>query len=137
MYEWAKELGGIAVALEHRYFGESTPFGPEKSYTNDGFRYLTLDNVMADAANFVDMIKDNVTGAADSKCIVASGTYIVATFELSNGYIQGSYGGFLAGAFRLNRPDSFFGAIASAGPVMGFGNSSDPESYNWWNWVSS
>lgn len=120
-YAYAKDLGGMAVSLEHRYFGESLPFG-DASHDPENMKYLTLDNVMADAATFIAQIKENYTGAADSKAIVASG----------------SYGGYLAAAFRLNHPDAFYGALASAGPVpsMGFGNSTDPNIYNWWAWIN-
>ncbi|KAI1415503.1 peptidase S28 [Hypoxylon sp. FL1857] len=119
MYEYAKQLGGLAVSLEHRYFGQSLPFG-QNSHTPSNMKFLTLDNVMADAVSFVEYIKESHNGAPDSKAIVASG----------------SYGGFLAAAFRLNHPDTFFGSLASAGPVKSFSNSSDPETYNWWTWVN-
>ena len=70
--EWAKELGGITATLEHRYFGQSLPFGND-SYTLDNLKHFTLENVMQDAVNFLNFIKQNVTGAADSKVIVAGG----------------------------------------------------------------
>ncbi|KAI2472709.1 peptidase S28 [Annulohypoxylon bovei var. microspora] len=119
MYEYAKQLGGLAVSLEHRYFGQSLPFG-QASHTPSNMKYLTLDNVMADAVSFIEHIKEANNGASDSKAIVASG----------------SYGGFLSAAFRLNHPDTFFGSLAAAGPVKAFSNSSDPETYNWWRWVN-
>ncbi|CAI6334096.1 unnamed protein product [Periconia digitata] len=120
LYEWAKELKGLVVSLEHRYFGASKPVGNESSKI-ENLKYLTLENVMDDAVEFLGQVKENVTGAADSKVIMASG----------------SYGGFLSGVFRLNRPETIYGALASAGPVMGFGNSTnDPTVYNWNNWVN-
>ena len=70
--EWAKELGGITATLEHRYFGQSLPLGND-SYTLDNLKHFTLENVMQDAVNFLNFIKQNVTGAADSKVIVAGG----------------------------------------------------------------
>ena len=71
--EWfAQQLGGMSVSLEHRYFGLSLPFGND-SYTNDNFQFLTLDNVMADAVSFVEMLQSTFPGAKDSKCIVSSG----------------------------------------------------------------
>lgn len=36
----------------------------------------------------------------------------------------------------MNYPDTFDIALNAAGPVTGFGDISDPTSYNWWNWVS-
>ena len=62
------------MSLEHRYFGDSAPFGAKDPTTQpEEFTYLTLDNVMADAANFVETLKKNITGAESSKAIVASG----------------------------------------------------------------
>ena len=75
--EWAKELGGITATLEHRYFGQSLPFGND-SYTLDNLKHFTLENVMLDAVNFVDFIKKNVTGAANSKAIVAGGMQLTS-----------------------------------------------------------
>jgi hypothetical protein len=33
------------------------------------------------------------------------------------------------------RPDTFFAVIASADAVISYAKSSDPASYNWWNYV--
>ncbi|KEF51735.1 uncharacterized protein A1O9_12072 [Exophiala aquamarina CBS 119918] len=116
-------LGGIAAAIEHRYFGNSTPFGPDQSYTQKGFRYLTLDNIMDDTALFIEQMQKNISGASKSPAIVASG----------------SYGGFLVTALRLNRPNSIYGAIAAAPPILGFltGDGNVAERFNWWNWISN
>lgn len=119
LYEWANELGGLTATLEHRYFGPSAPFG-NASFTNADFRFSTLDNVMADAVEFVAQLKRNVTGARNSKVSVHSG----------------SYGGFLAAAFRMNHPDTFDAALASTGPVVGFGDENDPDSYGWYDWLN-
>jgi len=75
---------------------------------------------MKDAASFVDYLKKNISGASDSKGIVASG----------------SYDGFLATVFRQNHPEAFYGAIASAPPLEGF-STSDPNIYNFNIWVNN
>lgn len=72
MYHFAEQLGGIAATIEHRYFGLSVPFGND-SYTHENIVYLTLENVIADAVNFVEGIRANVTGAENSPVIIASG----------------------------------------------------------------
>ena len=120
--DYAKQLGGIAGAIEHRYFGNSTPFGPNQSYTREGFVHLTLDNIMDDTVLFVKQIQQNVTGASKSPAIIASG----------------SYGGFLVTALRLNRPDSIYGAIAAAPPILNFltANGNVPGRFGWWDRVS-
>ncbi|KAJ9610426.1 hypothetical protein H2200_005203 [Cladophialophora chaetospira] len=116
-YSWAKQTHGIAVSLEHRYFGESAPFNstdPTKQQYE--YSFLTLDNVMADSANFVNYLKKSISGASNSKAIVYSG----------------SYGGFLCTVLRQNHPEAFYGAIASAPPAAGIG--SDPNSEDWYTW---
>ncbi|KAF8856114.1 hypothetical protein BDZ45DRAFT_745833 [Acephala macrosclerotiorum] len=122
---WAKELNGIAVSLEHRYFGESTPFRAANPLTRrEEFDYLTLDNIMADAVYFVSLLKQNITGADKSKAIVASG----------------SYGGFLAIVIHQNHPESFWGAIASAPVLTGWGNNTNmtyPSIYDYNIWVNN
>ncbi|KLO17492.1 peptidase S28 [Schizopora paradoxa] len=101
---WAEESNGMMLTLEHRYFGLSLPFGND-SFTNENIGFLTLDNVLLDAVNFVEWIRSTVPGANDSKVIV----------------MGGSYGGFLSSTLRINYPDTFFGSISSAGPVVSFG----------------
>ena len=122
LYQFAKELGGIAASIEHRYFGKSAPFGAD-SYTNDNFRHLTLDNIMDDSVKFVRELRANVSGAEHSPAIVGSG----------------SYGAYLTTALRLNRPDDIFGALAAAPPVAGFyrGREPAPTGHDWLNWVSN
>ena len=122
MLDYARQLRGIAATIEHRYFGNSTPFGPDKSYMSDGFKYLTLDNVMDDSVKFIAEIQANVTEAKHSRAIMASG----------------SYGGFLATAFRLNRPDTFYGSIAAAPSISSFPvdeNTAALDRFGWWDWV--
>lgn len=62
----------MVVNLEHRYFGHSKPFG-NASATNENLKFLTLDNVMADAVEFVSQMQKNFTWAAKSKAVAASG----------------------------------------------------------------
>jgi alpha-beta hydrolase superfamily lysophospholipase len=122
-HDFAKELNGIAVALEHRYFGESVPFGADLSnYTPQQWKYLTLDNVMDDAVYFVQSLKKNVTGAHNATTFAAGG----------------SYGGFLMTMFRQNRPEIFTGVLASSPPIRAFfgGNETNvPDQFNWWTYV--
>ncbi len=58
---------------EHRYFGESLPRGPE-SYTREGLKYLTLDNVMSDALYLIQHGRRSVEDTERSKVIVFGGT---------------------------------------------------------------
>jgi len=42
------EQGGLMLAVEHRYFGESLPFG-KNSYKPENLKYLTIENALAGA----------------------------------------------------------------------------------------
>ncbi|KAJ7166404.1 serine carboxypeptidase S28-domain-containing protein [Mycena crocata] len=113
---WAPEFGAALMSIEHRYFGRSLPFG-NNSYTTENFRFLTLDNVMSDSVAIVDWWRTNVTNGAgkDSPVIV----------------FGGSYGGSLSTFFRINHPETFFGAVASAGVVRAFlPVTDDPDRFN-------
>ncbi|KAJ7924724.1 serine carboxypeptidase S28-domain-containing protein, partial [Mycena leptocephala] len=102
---WAPELGAALMVIEHRYFGKSQPFGND-SYTNENMRFLTLDNFMSDAVAVVDWWRTNLTnGTGMDSPVVVFGS---------------SYGGFLTTVLRINHPETFFGALASAGPVRAF-----------------
>jgi hypothetical protein len=107
-FSWAKRFKGAAVILEHRYFGPSKPFGASNpAEQSEEFQYLTLDNVMDDAVAFVDSLRTNLTGGARSKVIITGC----------------SYPGWLVTVFRQNRPNTFWGAIASGTPVEGWATS--------------
>ncbi|KZV94778.1 hypothetical protein EXIGLDRAFT_834749 [Exidia glandulosa HHB12029] len=102
IFNWAQEMNGALLSVEHRYFGESLPFGND-SYTNENLRHLTLDNIMSDTISLVDWYKKTIN-ATDSKVIV----------------VGGSYSGFLSMVLRINHPETFYGAISAAGPARAF-----------------
>jgi hypothetical protein len=118
-YDWAREMKGLAVSLEHRYFGESLPFGND-SWTIANMRYLTLENIMQDAISFVQHLRDTIPGAAESKVIVGSG----------------SYGAYIILPFRQVHPDTFFAAFATSGPTLGVVDSSDVRAYSHYSYTN-
>ncbi|KAJ7348303.1 peptidase S28, partial [Mycena albidolilacea] len=114
---WAPAL----VVIEHHYFGKSQLFGND-SYTNENMRFLTLDNVMSDTVAVVDWWRTNVTksnGKNSPVIVFGGGVYRHMVVCLLTRLI-GSYGGSLATFLRINHPYTFFGAVASAGPVRAF-----------------
>ena len=53
----AQQFGALVVFGEHRYFGESLPFGDE-SYDRKNLEYLTVEQAMFDYVELIKMIKD-------------------------------------------------------------------------------
>ena len=45
LFELAQELEATVMFIEHRYYGESLPFGKVESFSNEGLRYLTIEQV--------------------------------------------------------------------------------------------
>ena len=51
-FEWAQEFGAEIVFAEHRYYGESLPFGKD-SFSVENLQYLRVEQVLADYAMFM------------------------------------------------------------------------------------
>lgn len=100
MYEMAPYFGALLVFVEHRYFGQTQPFGEETSkYMN----YLSMEQAMADYAQFLEWFKMSMD--LDNPAIISFG---------------GSYGGMISAYFRMKYPGSIDGAIAASAPIMTF-----------------
>lgn len=97
--DYAKEHGGLMVALEHRFYGKSQPTG---DLSLDSLRTLNSRQALADAAYFIKSILDDDKFRGHGP-IIAFG---------------GSYPGALAAWFRQTYPHIIKGAIASSGPVL-------------------
>lgn len=119
----ASELRAATATLEHRFFGDSFPNGLNvtTATTADDFQTLTMDNVLLDAVNFINWMKNTIPGAKDSRVIV-------------NG---GSYGGTLATLLRLSHPDVFYASWPSAPVLSSFGTNTatNEDKFNEWDWV--
>lgn len=85
-FDMAQELGGIVATLEHRFFGTSVPDPINGS--SSVYAPLTLDNVIDDSVSFIDFIKKNVSGAADSKALVTGGMLLWHSFNLLHRFEQ-------------------------------------------------
>lgn len=100
----AQITNGIAVILEHRYYGTSFPVA---NLTNENLRFLTYEQAVADQAYFSQNI---VFPGYEHYNLTAPGTAHIA------------YGGSYAGAFvsflRVLYPDIYWGAISSSGVTV-------------------
>ena len=79
--EWAKELNGLMVAIEHRYFGISIPYGLQYSeystWDTSLLKPLTMQNALLDGLNLLNWIKTVAyPSTIDSKVLLLSGTSI-------------------------------------------------------------
>ena len=99
LWESAEKLGAMVVFAEHRYYGESFPFGsPEAALTPRNISYLTVEQAMADFNTLQVHIREQWKMSRDAAFIVTGG----------------SYGGNLALWLRLKNPNLWAGALASS-----------------------
>lgn len=98
--------GGIGIALEHRYYGQSKPrladLGHSGHWGTDQLQWLTLRQSLADSAHFLRHVRlEGVPSDAVLRFI----------------YYGSSYAGARAAFMRTLYPDLVFGAVSSSGVV--------------------
>ncbi|KAJ2594057.1 hypothetical protein H4R99_005920 [Coemansia sp. RSA 1722] len=107
--ELAQQTGGIVVAIEHRFFGQSNPL-PDLSSAS--LKYMTLDNTLEDFAQFIRAAKSDPATIFSPEYSAAENSTVVFT--------GGSYGGAIAAWMRAKYPDLVSAAWASSAPVFSF-----------------
>ncbi|CEF99283.1 Twin-arginine translocation pathway, signal sequence [Ostreococcus tauri] len=108
MIDLAKKHRGIALALEHRFYGASQPTG---DLSRESLRYLTSAQALEDVVAFVKYVADayglRTTPSDDGR----NGSYsrVIA--------FGGSYPGMLAAWSRVKYPHAIHAAVASSAPI--------------------
>ena len=100
--EWAKQFKALYVVLEHRFYGDSLPFGKDASTKQ--MQFLSSDQALADAANFIASFNATLTNP---------GPWVIFGCSYSSG---------LAAWFRLKYPHLVIGAVCPSGPVYALMN---------------
>ncbi|KAI9562235.1 hypothetical protein GHT06_013200 [Daphnia sinensis] len=114
MWDIAEEFGAMLIFAEHRYYGQSLPYG-NKSYSDAKYLgYLTSEQALADFAELLAYVKSTSSGAAESP-VIAFG---------------GSYGGMLAAWMRIKYPHIITGAIAASAPILQFTGLTPCDAFN-------
>ncbi|GAB4847618.1 hypothetical protein Ancab_026679 [Ancistrocladus abbreviatus] len=120
VYGWltdnAQRFKALLVYIEHRYYGDSVPFGSfEEALRDPNLRgYFNSEQALADYGKVILHLKEKLK-ARHSPVIV----------------VGGSYAGMLAAWFRLKYPHIAHGALASSAPLLYFDNITltPPEGY--------
>ena len=101
-YSLSQDTNALMLALEHRYYGLSQPFGADSMKT-ENMVYLTVEQALEDLASFLNWFKKSSTyHITDSQPWFVFG---------------GSYAGGLTGWFRYKYAHLTAGAWASSGVV--------------------
>ncbi|XP_021927130.1 lysosomal Pro-X carboxypeptidase isoform X2 [Zootermopsis nevadensis] len=112
MWETAPEFRALIVFAEHRYYGQSLPFG-NNSYSEPKYLgYLTSEQALADYALVIAHLQKDQDRRSP---VIAFG---------------GSYGGMLAAYFRMKYPHVVAGAIAASAPIFQFSELTPCEAFS-------
>ncbi|XP_053975185.1 lysosomal Pro-X carboxypeptidase [Hylaeus volcanicus] len=112
MWEIAPEFGALLIFAEHRYYGESMPYGNQSFNGSRHLGYLTSQQALAD---YVDLIQ-----------------YLRSKLEYKYSPVivfGGSYGGMLSAWIRMKYPHIVQGAIAASAPILLFNGIAECEAF--------
>lgn len=103
LWESARKFGALVIFAEHRYYGESLPYGNKSFADPKHLGYLTSQQALADYVKLIEHLKSK-PGYKRSPVIV----------------FGGSYGGMLSAWMRQKYPHIVQGAIAASAPILQF-----------------
>jgi len=108
----AMKYGALLIFAEHRYFGESMPYGSH-SFDKDRIGFCAASQALADYAVLLTYLKTQYN--ASSCPIFAFG---------------GSYGGMLTTWFRIKYPHLVMGGLAASAPFAFYGSGVSPYAFS-------
>eukprot|EP01105_Mastigella_eilhardi_P003450 TRINITY_DN143_c0_g3_i1.p1 TRINITY_DN143_c0_g3~~TRINITY_DN143_c0_g3_i1.p1 ORF type:complete len:491 (-),score=126.91 TRINITY_DN143_c0_g3_i1:938-2389(-) len=100
-FELAQQVGAFILYAEHRFYGDTLPFGAEDSYTRDNIQKLTIEQAMADFVSVIAHVKAQFS-LPDDIPVIAWG---------------GSYAGELVTYMRVAYPAVIHASVAGSAPV--------------------
>ncbi|BBN07691.1 hypothetical protein Mp_4g05680 [Marchantia polymorpha subsp. ruderalis] len=114
LFDIAPRYKALLVFPEHRYYGESMPFGSQQAAYKDAdsLAYLNTEQALGDFVTLITDLKRNLSAEA---CPVV--------------LFGGSYGGMLAAWMRLKYPHIAIGALSSSAPILQFEDVASPYSF--------
>jgi hypothetical protein len=98
MMDLVMEYKGLAVQVEHRFYGKSQPTG---DWSIDSLKYLSSHQAIEDLVDIVQYLKDEYKMSPINRWIA----------------FGGSYSGALAAWIRILHPDVVYGSVATSAPV--------------------
>lgn len=107
IFDIAPGFNALIVFAEHRYYGESLPFGNKSFSSPTALGYLSTSQALADYVYLINDLQKKY-GKSDSL-----GKVPVVAFG-------GSYGGMLTAWLRMKYPASVIGGIAASAPIWQF-----------------
>jgi len=98
MWEISREFHALVVFAEHRYYGDSMPYGKYSFDDKESLGYLTSQQALADFVDLIKYLREDSLNTADRRPnpVFAFG---------------GSYGGMLAAWFRIKYPATVEGSV--------------------------
>uniref|UniRef100_A0A8D8UFM4 Lysosomal Pro-X carboxypeptidase n=1 Tax=Cacopsylla melanoneura TaxID=428564 RepID=A0A8D8UFM4_9HEMI len=117
LWESAERFNALIIFAEHRYYGESLPFGNETMNSIENRGYLSSEQALQDFVDVIEYIQSSTESELD---------YPAGDYELGKRHpviaFGGSYGGMLASWFRMKYPHIVQGALAASAPIWAFPN---------------
>ena len=103
IWEVAPELGALIIFAEHRYYGESMPYGNKSYADSHHLGYLTSEQALADYVDLIQYLRSKPENKRSPVIVIG-----------------GSYGGMLSAWMRMKYPHIVQGAIAASAPILQF-----------------